>query len=255
MDDSGTAFEAERNIIQQAYGIDGGSTVTADRQGHVYVVWHAPESGQHGEDQRRVWIAPSSNDGTTFETERAASQPLTGACGCCAVAAFADSRATLYVLYRSAVATVNRDIYLLTSRDGGRQFTSALVDRWNVGACVMSTEAFAEGSSVVLTAWETQGQVYFGQIDSTTGRVSHVTGAPGLDRTRKHPSLAVDAAGNVLFAWTEGTAWSKGGSAAWQLFDRSESAQGDGRRAERAVPTWSLVAAYARPSGGFAVVY
>ena len=38
------------------------------------------------------------------------------------------------------------------SRDLGRHFTTALVDRWNVGACVTSTQAFAEGSSSVLTA-------------------------------------------------------------------------------------------------------
>ena len=50
------------------------------------------------------------------------------------------------------------------SRDLGRHFTTALVDRWNVGACVTSTQAFAEGSSSVLTAGETQGQVYAGQI-------------------------------------------------------------------------------------------
>ena len=35
LNDSGAAFEPERNIIRQAYGIDGGSTVTADGAGHV----------------------------------------------------------------------------------------------------------------------------------------------------------------------------------------------------------------------------
>src|SRR5437762_948331 len=99
LNDAGTAFEPERNVIQEAYGIDGGSTVTADRAGHVYVVWHAPEPGQRGEEHRRVWIARSSDDGKTFEHETAASPLSTGACGCCGLGAFVDSRRTLYVLY------------------------------------------------------------------------------------------------------------------------------------------------------------
>ena len=121
----------------------------------------------------------------------------------------------------------------------------------------MSTQAFAEGPSGVLTGWETQGQVYFGQIDSTNGQVSHVTAgpAPGPDRTRKHPALAVDSEGRVLFAWTEGTAWNKGGSAAWQMFDSAGRTVAEPGRADGVVPIWGLVSAYARPGGGFAVVY
>jgi hypothetical protein len=255
LNEAGTAFEPERNIIQRAYGVDGGSAVTADRAGHVYVVWHAPEPGEKGEEHRRVWIARSSDDGRTFESDAAASPPSTGVCGCCALGAFADNRGALYVLYRSAFATVNRDMQLLASHDLGRHFTSALVDRWNVGACVMSTQAFADSPTAVLTAWETQGQVYFGQVDSTTGRLSHVTGAPGANRTRKHPALAADNDGHVLFAWTEGTAWNKGGSAAWQVFKASGIAETDAGRAGDAVPVWGLVSAYARPGGGFTVVY
>ena len=119
----------------------------------------------------------------------------------------------------------------------------------------MSTQAFAEGPSGVLTAWETEGQVYFGRIHPTTGQVSDVTGAPGADRTRKHPVLAVGADGDVLFAWTEGTAWNRGGSAAWQIFDSHGRPTGPIGRGDHGVPVWGLVAAYARPNGGFAVVY
>jgi hypothetical protein len=255
LDDAGRNFERERNIIQAAYGIDGGSAVAADRLGRVYVAWHAPGPREEGEANRRVWVVRSSDEGRTFENEEPASEPSTGACGCCGLSAFADRRATLYLLYRSAFETVHRDMFLLASRDGGRRFSSALVDRWNVGACVMSTEAFAEGPAGVLTAWETQGQVYFGRIDRASGQVSAITGAPGTDRTRKHPALAADGAGNLLFAWTEGTAWSKGGSAAWQVFDASGRPSGVAGRADHGVPVWGLVAAYARPAGGFAVVY
>lgn len=253
LDDTGSAFEAERNVIQSAYGIDGG-TLTADGEGRVYVAWHAASSGQQGEEHRRVWIARSSDDGKTFQAERPVSDAGTGVCGCCALGAFADSQSRIYVLYRSAFQNVNRNMYLLLSKDAAEHFTGALVSRWMIGACVMSTQAFAEGPSGVYTGWETEGQVYFGRIDPRTGQVPNVVEAPGADRTRKHPALAVNRNGDVLLAWTEGTAWSRGGAAAWQIFDAAGHPKGEPGRAA-GVPVWGLVAAYPTPDGRFAVMY
>lgn len=54
MNDAGTAFEPERNLIHAAYGLDGGGTLAADRAGNVYVFWHAPAPGTEGEANRRV---------------------------------------------------------------------------------------------------------------------------------------------------------------------------------------------------------
>jgi hypothetical protein len=64
----------------------------------------------------------------------------------------------------------------------------------------------------------------------------------------------VNAEGETVLAWTEGMGWNQGGSVAWQVFDEHgqptrEHGQADG------VPTWSLVAVFARPDGGFTVVY
>jgi len=117
----------------------------------------------------------------------------------------------------------------------------------------MSTQAFAEGASGVFTAWETKGQIYMGRIDPDSGNVSSVTAAPGDDRTRKHPALAVGADGKVLVAWTEGTAWNKGGTGAWQVFGVDGQVIGSAGHAD-GVPVWGLVAAYAR-TDGFTIVY
>src|SRR5712692_7179345 len=38
LNDAGTAFEPQRNLIQTAYGLDGGGAVAADSAGHVYVL-------------------------------------------------------------------------------------------------------------------------------------------------------------------------------------------------------------------------
>ena len=69
---------------------------------------------------------------------------------------WADSRGAVYVLYRSATEVIHRDMYLLVSRDKGASFQGTDVSPWNVGYCVMSTEAFAGGPSGVLAACDRQ---------------------------------------------------------------------------------------------------
>src|SRR5579872_590450 len=214
LNDAGTGFEPERNLIQSAWGLDGGGAVAADRAGNVYVFWHAPAPGTEGEGKRRVWIARSSDEGATFAPEKAAWENPTGVCGCCGLNAFAASDGTLYALYRSATETVHRDMYLLVSRDRGRTFEGADISKWNVGYCVMSSEAFAPASKGVLAAWETEKQAYFARIDPATGKISSPVAAPGPAGNRKHPAVASNAQGETIFAWTEGMAWKKGGSVA-----------------------------------------
>jgi hypothetical protein len=55
LNDAGTEFEPERNLIHAAYGLDGGGAVAADTAGDVYVFWHAPTPGTEGE--RRPYIS------------------------------------------------------------------------------------------------------------------------------------------------------------------------------------------------------
>jgi hypothetical protein len=84
------------NVMPAAYNIDGGGAVAADRNGHVYVVWHANVPGEGEEGKRRVWITRSDDDGRTFEPERAVFDEPTGACGCCGLGAFADRKSRVY---------------------------------------------------------------------------------------------------------------------------------------------------------------
>jgi hypothetical protein len=252
--DAGTAFEAERNVIQSSFGIDGGGALAADRSGRVYVLWHAPAPGHIGEEHRRVWIARSSDDGKTFDRERPAFEQSTGACGCCGMAATADRKGHLYALFRSATEMVHRDIYLLTSGDGGDHFQGANIAPWNVGACVMSSESVSEGPAGVLAAWEQIGQVFYGVVNPKTHQMTESVPAPGQATLRKHPVVVGNSRGDVLMAWTEGMAWKKPGSLSWALFDAFGRVQGKAASALD-VPVWSLVAAFARPDGGFTVVY
>src|SRR5262249_26643442 len=112
---------------------DGGGTVAADDAGNVYVAWHALKTGgARGEENRRVWVARSADEGKTFSKGAPAWAQATGACACCSMHAFADSKGSVYILYRSANAGVNRDIYLLSSSDKGKSFRGALLHKWKV---------------------------------------------------------------------------------------------------------------------------
>lgn len=250
---SRTAFEPERDVIHSAFGLDGGGTLAADQSGRVYVFWHAPSPGTKGEENRRVWVARSTDDGKTFTPEVSASEGATGACGCCGMAAFAAPNGAVLALFRSATSVVHRDMYLLDSTNGGRSFKQTKIDPWEVGYCVMSSAHFTAGGGRVMAAWETKGQIDFGEIDTASGNIKRIVAAPGETGKRKHPAIATNG-DRTLVAWTEGMGWKKGGSLAWQMYDSELRPVGAAGHAE-GVPAWSLIAAFARPDGGFTIVY
>jgi hypothetical protein len=248
------AFEPERNLIHTAYGIDGGGGIAADRNGRLYAFWHAPIPGKKGEAFRRVWITRSEDDGHSFEPERVAWDNSTGACGCCSLNAYADSAGRVYVLFRSAEEIVNRDMYLLESIDHGVTFHGSDISKWKIGYCVMSSEAFAAGSSGVFAAWETEKQVHFGPVDPKTAAVTDIAVHPDSGTTQKYPVLAINRAGVLLASWTEGMGWKRGGSVHWQLFRNEGQPLGTPGAAD-GVPVWSTVAAYAKRNGRFVLLY
>jgi hypothetical protein len=252
LNDQGTAFEPQRNLITSATGLDGGGSVAADDHGHVYVTWHAKGTASD-ESGRAVYVARSTDDGRTFGAESPATTQATGACGCCGMRAYADDRGRLYLLYRGARANINRDMYLLASAHGGA-FTSTDVHGWSLRACPMSTCAISASGDRVLFAWQTQEQIFFGTISGASAQPGQPIAAPGTAPARKHPSIAGNARGDTLLAWTEGTAWNKGGSLAWQLYDASGAASGAPGHAD-GVPVWGLPSVVARPDYGFTIIY
>jgi hypothetical protein len=252
LDDTGTAFEPERNVKRSA-GYADGPSVAADRAGNVYVFWHTLKPGGKDEEDRRVWVTQSGNGGEAFGPERIAFKGPTGACGCCGLRGFAAADGKVFALYRSAHEVVHRDTWLLTSSDRGATFHGLKLHEWNEGGCPMSSFFLAEGKPGVLAAWETKEQVYFTMLGEA-GKPGRLVAAPGEGKRRKHPVLAVNTDGETLLAWTEGMAWNQGGALAWQVYDKDGRPTAEHGRA-RGVPVWSLVAAFARPDGGFTIVY
>jgi hypothetical protein len=256
--DSGEAFEPERNLMHHSFGLDGGGSIAADREGNVYVTWHgigeaeAKGTGKEGEARRAVWFTKSEDDGKMFSTETKAWAQATGACGCCGMKTFVDRDGRLFALYRSATESVHRDVYLVFSKDRGRSFQGKLLHRWNINACPMSSMDFAETANTVVAAWETGGQVYWARI--TEGSASDPVAAPGEGKGRKHPRLAVNGQGEILLVWTEGTGWQKGGSLAYQLYNKAGKPTTEAKQVP-GIPTWSFAAPVPAPDETFTILY
>lgn len=250
-----SAFEPQRNLITATPNLDGGGSLAADSKGSVYVAWHGNAVGDDGsEANRRVWLARSLDDGATFERERAVSSPSTGACGCCGLRIASSPTGTLHLLYRSAAEMTNRDVYALSSTDRGQTFQGERLHPWSIAACPMTSMSLVLARDRVLGAWETAGQVFYGDIGSPASKGRALIAAPGEGTGRKHPRLAVNDKGETLFTWTEGMAWARGGSVAWQLFDRAGKLTGSTGR-QTGVPVWSFAAAASHPNGTFTILY
>src|SRR6266699_3650805 len=69
LNDSGTAFEPQRNLMQYAKGGDGGISVAADVRGNVHAVWHAAGE-EPGDEHRRVYLARSTDEGKNYARVR-----------------------------------------------------------------------------------------------------------------------------------------------------------------------------------------
>jgi hypothetical protein len=115
----------------------------------------------------------------------------------------------------------------------------------------MSSATLTESSGQILAAAETHGRVFFVRVEPQSGKVS----APVSPETQaKHPVAVANPEGEILLAWTEGTGWNKGGSVAWQLYDRDGKPLSEKGRADD-LPAWSLPTAFADPFGNFTIVY
>ncbi len=228
------SFEAQRNLITAHPGLDGGGSVTADNNGNVYVAWHAPGTEIKGEAGRTLWLTKSSDDGSTFAPEQDFLSQKTGACGCCGMRLGIAPDNQVIALYRAA-NNRTRDIYLASAGQSKR------LAEWPVKTCPMSTASFAAAhDGKLLAAWESNQQVWLGRMDG-----SDPVSPPAEGNNRKHPSVAVSKDGAVLLAWTEGTAWKRGGSVAYQVFtagDRLTPVEGV-RGILTGLPIWSLPSA------------
>lgn len=252
--DDGGAFDPQRNLIQSKPGVDGGGSVAADDRGNVYIAWHAPAERGAGEQSRQVWLAQSADEGRNFFPERSISDTKTGACGCCGMRLFALRDGHLLALYRTANEMTHRDMTLIQFDPQTQISHSQTVGKMEAGICIMSTAAFAPAGKGAVAAWEISGQIEWTTITPDQADAPPTIAGPGKAGGRKHPAVATNAVGQTLLVWTEGTSWNRGGSIAWQIYDRSGQPIGPIAHAEK-LPAWGAPAAFARSDGTFTIVY
>src|SRR5262249_19968672 len=250
VDDAKTALEAPRNPMRGSHAPVGGGSLAGGKRGNVYVAWHGAGE-QKGEEHRRVWLTHSTDDGKTFAREAAARAEETGACGCCGMRAFVDPRGSLHLFYRTATNMTERGMFLLTSTDKGKSFRGTRLDDWHLTSCPMSSVTAAANDKQTLAAWENDGQVYFGAIDLSSQKP---VAGPAPSGKAKQPAIATNARGETILVWTEGTGWKKGGSLAWQVFDKTGKPVGV-MGAAQGVPVWGLATVVTEQDGRFTVVY
>ena len=248
----GGKFEPPRDATRDHPGLDGGGSVAADSAGNVYLAWHAPADGGQTEADRRVWLSRSTDDGRTFAQAVAIGLADRGCCACCATQVSAAGDGRVFVVYRTAVEQVHRDVTVLASTDHGTTFTVTATDPWQASTCVMSTSVLAISGRRSLAAWETRGHILVADVSRPAAKPVQASGPVAGS---KHPAVAINRDGRSVVAWAEGTGWNKGGSVAWQMFDadgRSVAGQSGGADG---LPAWDAPAVVAMPDGAFNVIY
>ncbi|MGB0579567.1 MAG: hypothetical protein ACPGVU_07685 [Limisphaerales bacterium] len=253
MNDAGTGFEPERNLVNYAWGLDGGGSVAADSKGNVYVFWHAdPTLKPMNEAGRSVFMTKSTNDGKDFAREENIVEEAFGACGCCGMKAFVDSGDRVFALYRTA-SRGSRDMNVLFAPPGGRTFVACTVNRWKLEACPMSSSNFGETKANVLFGTERAGKLFVNSFDRESARLNRTVELT-LGRRAKHPAIAVNSKGEILVAWQEGASFHTGGTLHYQTFDASGQSTSRPQRVGK-VPKFSLASVYADPEGRFGILY
>ena len=247
--EDGSGFEPQRELSTGDEGdLEASPAVAVDHGGGVFAFWHA---GADEDARRSVYLTASRDGGTTFEPARRVSSDAEGACACCGLSAMSGPAADLNVAYRGAGDNVRRGQRLLTSTDAGRTFSDRLIDPWTLAACPVSTTTLAAGPGGPTVAWETEGQVYFADVD----RLDAVRSPPGRARfRRKNPVVAVDPRGDTLLAWGDGPGFAFGGSLHWQVFDSAGRPLGEPGGGPEMILTGSVAAAVVQDDR-FLVIY
>ena len=90
---------------------------------------------------------------------------------------------------------------------------------------------------------------------SGTAKAAEPLAAPGSDRNRRHPALAVNVRGEVILVWTEGTGWARGGALAWQIYDKAGRPTEVHGRVAGAIPVWGLATVVVNKHGSFTIFH
>lgn len=246
-DSSKNSFAPQRMLGLKDIEMDGGDTIAADASGNIFMFWHASKVNEE-EAQGRIYMTKSTDFGKNFSAPQAIDLPTRGACGCCSMKDMTNNRGSIYVLYLAADKNTARDTVLLSSKGYGKIFHSQILKSWELDACPMTMFALSSVSNAVYAGWESGGNSNFAVLGSSLP--TPITSKASA----KYPTIAVNKNSDILLAWTEGSAWQKGGISHYQIFD-SKLKPLCPPKGEHGLKPWSFSSVAAEPSGNFILFY
>lgn len=244
---AGDAFEEQRDISGNVWGFDGGCAIAASPSGHVYV-FMGGTTKKGKETDRRIFLTRSTDNGDTFSDPR----PIDlgkGVCMCCHLKAQWTPKGELMLAYRVAEESVNRDSYVLISKDHGKTFSSRALDHWELRACPGSVYSFVNREDQTLVSWRNQDEVFFGSDGE------NAFSPPDKMMKRRVAVLGQNAKDEMLMAWIEGENFNKPHHLRWQLYNQEGEAIGEPGIKKDAFQRWGSAAVFSKPNGDFVILY
>lgn len=250
LNDAGTAFEEETNIVGDTIGFEGVGAVIADpRSDDVYLVWPGqlepgPETG------RDMYMAVSKDAGKTWSQPRKLDLDIEGNCRCCPIQGAIDAAGNLFVLNRNSVRTTqtswDKDTFLLVSKDAGKTWSKTLIEKWKNCGCPGAPYSVSSGPSGVFFGFSTRGTSSFANANDPT----KIIPAPNTGKATTRPTVVVNKNGELLFAWVEVR------DVVWQVYDKNgKPIRGVSGRLTNGAAKWSNPAAVATGNGDFLLYY
>jgi photosystem II stability/assembly factor-like uncharacterized protein len=189
--DEGRTWKAGAIVNDAAKAAEEGLHAMAARSdGLLFADWLDDREGR-----KELFGAYSSDNGATWSKNiRIYALPSGPICNCCHPTAIFAPDGELEVMWRNALEG-SRDMYLASSQDGGKTFTTAEKlgsGTWKLDACPM------DGGGVAITA---QGKVMTAWRRGTDVYLAPRGGAETLIHEGKDPSIAANPEG-VYIAWT-----------------------------------------------------
>ena len=191
--DEGLTWKGPVNVNEAADSArEGLHGMAAGTDGSVWCVWLDLR-----EKRTEIFASKSADGGATWQSNlRVYRSPDGSVCECCHPSV-AVSGETIRVMFRNSLRG-NRDMYLVTSEDGGKTFSPGEKlgeGTWKLNACPMDGGMLAIGERGKCdTVWRRNGEIF-------------VTGKPGGKELRlgkgEQPWIANSKAGSLI-AWTAG---------------------------------------------------
>lgn len=250
LNDDGTAFEQETNIVGETIGFEGVGAIVADQDSsNVYAFW--PGQTEPGPEMGRdMYMAVSEDEGKQWSEPKKLDIDIEGNCRCCPIQATTDGSGGIYLVYRNSVKTSatswDKDTFLLVSKDTGKTWNKTLVQKWENCGCPGAPYSMASGPEDVYLGFSTRGTSSFAKVSQQLQAIP----APSSGKPSTRPMVATNNNGDVLFSWVEMQ------DVAWQIFDKNGNAMANANgRLDGVAAKWSNPAVVATASGDFVLYH